>query len=338
MRILHVHFGKDGGAERFFVKLAGALDRRGVGQAAFIRPGRPWRANLPPSMRVLEGVPRAWNLPWMIWRRDRLIREFRPDGILAWMPRAAAFLPSSPDIPRMTRLGDYPDKLAPFARTDQLVCNTPGIADHVRRLGWSRPAEVISNFSPAPPAVPAERTKLGVPPDAFLVVGVGRLVPRKGFADLIRAVAAVEGAHLLLVGEGGEEANLRSEVERLGIASRVRLLGWRDDPAPVIAAADLFVLPSTHEPLGNGILEAWALGKPVVAAAAEGPSWVIADGVDGILYPPGDAQALAAAIRRLREDGPLRARIAAGGVDALAARFSEEAVCQAYLALFARRP
>lgn len=338
MRILHLHFGKDGGAERFFVKLAGALGRRGVEQAAFIRPGRAWRRDLPSSMRILEGVPRLLNRPWLAWQRDRLIRDFRPDGILAWMPRASAFLPPSSAVPRVTRLGDYPRDLGSFDRTDILVCNTPGIADHVRHLGWARPVEVISNFSPTPSTSSSPRAELGVPPGAFLVVGVGRLVPRKGFDGLIRAVAAVEGAHLRLVGDGGEESALRALVAQLGVADRVRLLGWRDDPSPVIASADLFALPSTHEPLGNGILEAWALGKPVVAAASEGPSWVIKDGVDGLLHPPGDVSALAAAIRRLRDDPVQLAALASGGAATLSRRFSEDAVCRAYTALFADRP
>lgn len=336
MRLLHLHFGKDGGAERFFVKLAGGLARRGVAQAAFIRPGRAWRAELPGSLQVLEGVPRALNLPWMAWRRDRLLRAFRPDGILAWMPRAARFHPASPGVTRATRLGDYPDDLRSFGRTDVLVCNTPGIAEHVRRLGWTRRVEVISNFSPVVPAAPVGRASHGTPPEAFLVVGVGRLVPRKGFDTLIRALASVDQAHLWLVGEGGEEARLRALARELGIAERVRFLGWQDQPAPFLAAADAVALPSIHEPLGNGILEAWALGKPVVAAASEGPSWVVADGRDGLLHPPGDVAALAAALRRLRDEPGLAARLRAGAASTLASRFSEAAVCQSYLDLFSR--
>lgn len=334
MRLLHLHFGKDGGAERFFVKLAGALARRGVAQAALIRPGRAWRAELPESLELIEGVPRALTRPWLAWRRDRLAARFRPDGFLAWMPRAAAFLPPRASAPRVTRLGDYPDDLRAFSRTDILVCNTPGIAEHVRRLGWARRAEVISNFSPIPAVAPADRASLGVPADAFLVVGVGRLVPRKGFASLVRAVASLPGVHLRLVGSGGEEGPLAELARSLGAADRIRLLGWSDQPAPFLAAADVVALPSLHEPLGNGILEAWALSKPVVAAASEGPSWVVSDGDDGLLHPPDDAPALAACLARLRDDPGLRARLAEAGRATLDRRFSEEAVCRAYLNLF----
>jgi glycosyltransferase involved in cell wall biosynthesis len=334
MRILHIHFGKDGGAERFFVKLAGALARRGVAQAALIRSGRAWRRELPESLEVLEGVPRTLTLPWHVWRRNRLAKRFRPTGYLAWMPRAAQFLPFRASGPRVTRLGDYPEDLRAFSSTDLLVCNTPGIAEHVRRLGWTRRVEVISNFSPAPRVAPAARAELGIPAEAFLIVGVGRLVPRKGFASLVRAAAAMPGAHLLLVGSGGEEPALRELAKSLGAAGRIRLLGWSDQPAPFLAAADVVALPSLHEPLGNGILEAWALSKPVVAAASEGPSWVVADGVDGLLHPPDDAAALEACMARLRDDPGLRARLADAGRGTLDRRFSEEAVCRAYLDIY----
>jgi len=334
MRLMHLHFGKDGGAERFFVKLAGALDRRGVAQAALIRPDRAWRGDLPPAMDIVQGVPRALTAPWLAWRRNRLADRFKPAGFLAWMPRAAAFLPARSAVPRVTRLGDYPEDLGAFRRTDILVCNTPGIAERVRSLGWARRVEVITNFSPVVPVAAADRASLGVPAGAFLVVAAGRLVPRKGFDSLVRAVASLPGAHLLLVGSGGEEAALRALAGSLGVPDRVRLLGWSDRPASLLAAADVVALPSLHEPLGNGILEAWALSKPLVAAASEGPSWVVSGGSDGLLHPPGDVPALAACLARLRDDPGLRVRIAAAGRETLDRRFSEEAVCRAYLGLF----
>lgn len=91
MRLLHIHLGYDGGAERFFVHLANALARRGVRQAALIRPGRSWRADLPRDMRVEESDYRRWWLTRFTAQAKvrRLVREFQPQGMLAWMPRAA---------------------------------------------------------------------------------------------------------------------------------------------------------------------------------------------------------------------------------------------------------
>ena len=100
----------------------------------------------------------------------------------------------------------------------------------------------------------------------------------------------------------------------LGIAERVRFLGWRDDVPALLAAADILVCPSRHEPLGNVVIEAWAAGVPVVATASDGPAGLIDDGESGLLVPlpgrpGGGAAGLAAAIERLCRDPALRARL-----------------------------
>jgi glycosyltransferase involved in cell wall biosynthesis len=117
---------------------------------------------------------------------------------------------------------------------------------------------------------------------------------------------------------------------------RVRFLGWRDDQAALIEAADFVVVPSRHEPLSNVTLEAWSLGKPVIATASEGPSWLIEDGSTGLLTPVDDDAALAAGLRRMADDPALRARLGAAGHAVWAERFSADAVCAAYLATLRR--
>ena len=94
---------------------------------------------------------------------------------------------------------------------------------------------------------------------------------------------------------------------RLGIADRVRFLGWREDVPRLLARADLLVCPSLHEPLGNVVIEAWSAGLPVVATASDGPAGLIEDGVSGILVPLPDSPAAAhrrspAAIERVCDD------------------------------------
>ena len=342
MRLLHIHMGYEGGAERFFVALANALARRGVEQAALIRPGRGWRAELPAGMRVEESDYRRWWLTRFTARAKvrRLMREFRPDGVLAWMPRAAELLPADSPCPRVTRLGDYPNPKAywKFRHTDILVCNTPGIAKWSVDHGWRLPVRVISNFTLAKPSRPEPRSAHGTPEDAFLVVAAGRLVRLKGFDVLIRALARTPGAHLWIVGEGEERPSLESLSREMGVAERVKFLGWRDRPADFLAAADTVCLPSLHEPLGNVVLEGWALGKPVVAAAVSGPSWIIQDGVNGLLAEPGNPDSLALALRRLADDPGMRRSLASSALLALRERFSEEAVCREYLGIFGPAP
>lgn len=339
MKLLHIHLGLEGGAEKFFVRLARAMDARGVRQAAIIRPGRSWRPELPASMRVEEGSYLRWWITrfTMKARVRRMLREFEPDGILAWMPRAAEILPAGSSCLRATRLGDYPapGSFWKFRNADVLVCNTPDVAAWVARHGWGGGVEVISNFVESHAATPEPRSRHATPPGEFLVVAVGRLVELKGYHVLIEALARTEGVHVWIVGEGEERPRLEALAASLGVGDRLRLLGWRTDPAPCLAAADALCLPSLHETLGNAVLEGWAAGLPVVASRAPGPSWLIRDGENGLLADVGDSAGLADALMRLRDDAQLRRRLADRAASDLAARFSERAVVDAYLRLFA---
>lgn len=341
MRLLHIHLGYEGGAERFFVQLANALDRRGVRQAALIRPGRSWRHALPADMRVEEGHYTRWWITRFTMQAKvrRLMREFQPEGILAWMPRAAELLPAETPCLRVTRLGDYPNPKAywKFRHTDVIVCNTPDVAAWTRDKGWAGPIEVISNFTALVSAPAEPRDRHATPPGAFLVVAVGRLVELKGYHVLLRALARLPGAHLWIVGEGEERPRLEELARELGVTDRFRLLGWQADPAPFLAAADAVCLPSLHETLGNAVLEAWSAARPVVASRAPGPSWLVRDGENGLLAAVGDDLELASALRRLQADPALRRRLVDAGSRDLAAGFSESAVVEAYSRLFRRR-
>ena len=111
---------------------------------------------------------------------------------------------------------------------------------------------------------------------------------------------------------------------------------WRSDPSALYAAADVCLFPSRYEPLGNVVIQAWAHGLPVIAAASQGPAALIRDGEDGLLAPIDDADALAAAARRLIEAPGLRAGLAAAGRARVAGEFSEAVVTAEWRALFAR--
>jgi glycosyltransferase involved in cell wall biosynthesis len=337
MKILHIHFGKDGGAERFFVKLVNGLNRRGVEQEFFIRPDRLWRKEIEPCGRVHEGVHRRLSLSRFAlqWRIRQVLKRLKPDAIMAWAPRACQAVPSNPGSLRVGRLGDYPLRLRYFSNIDVLVGNTPDIEKRILDLGWTRRTATVTNFSDVTAADPVDRTSLGVPRDAFLVVGMGRFVHRKGFDVLIEATAKLPGAHLWLIGDGEERANLEAIAAKAGLTERLKFLGWQDKPADFVAASDVLVMPSRHEPLGNVVLEGWSIGTPVISAKSEGPLWMMTDGVDGLLTEIGDVDGLAAALTRLRDDRQFAARLVDGGRATLDARFSETAVVDAYLELFA---
>ena len=180
----------------------------------------------------------------------------------------------------------------------------------MRNIGWTRGVEIISNFTNTDRVAPVDRAALGTAVGAPVIMSMGRFVERKGFAQLIAAVSTLPGVHLWLAGDGEERSNLEKLATDLGILDRIRFLGWQADPRPYLAASDIFVMPSSHEPLGNVILEAWAQNRPVVSSRAEGPSWFMRDGDNGLLVDIGDAQGFANAIERLIRDPDLAARIA----------------------------
>src|SRR5271166_1697603 len=175
--------------------------------------------------------------------------------------------------------------------------------------------------------------------EAPLALALGRLHPNKGFDLLLEALAATRGVTLWIAGDGPLRPRLERLATRLGIVSRVRFLGWREDVPRLLAAADLLVCPSLHEPLGNVVIEAWSAGLPVVATASDGPAALIEDGESGILVPlpgahGGGPRALADAIERVCTDHLLRARLGKTGRRAYETGFTEPIVVAGYRSFF----
>jgi glycosyltransferase involved in cell wall biosynthesis len=165
----------------------------------------------------------------------------------------------------------------------------------------------------------------GMEPGSQIVGVVARLEPEKGHATLFEAwpqvLRAVPDAYLLIVGEGSRRESLEALARDLGIAHRVVFTGRRDDVPAVTAALDVAVLPSYREAQGLSILEALALSRPVVASNVGGIPEMITDGVNGLLVPPRDADALAAAIVRLLKDHPFADTLGRAGHDMVHDRF-----------------
>lgn len=340
MKVIHFHFGKDGGAERFFTHLVQALGRRGVEQTSVIRPGRGWRRDIEGSSRIIESHFRNLSLDRFLLPRRvmAMAKREKPNALMAWAPRASELMPAYPGCIKISRLGDYPTRLHYFRNTDVIVANTPGIADHVRALGWTRGLEVISNFTSTEAVAPAARASADTPEGVPVVISMGRFVHRKGFHTLIEAMAALPEAFLWLAGDGEERQALETLAAEMGVADRVRFLGWLADARPFVAAADVFVMPSRHEPLGNVILEAWAQKKPVVSSRSEGPIWFMRDGENGLLVDIDDAAGFARAVGAILADSVLAGTLVDGGRRTLMTQFSEQAVADAYVELFRRKP
>ncbi len=336
MSVLHLlGTAGEGGAETYFVDLVSALARAGVGQAAAIRPNANRQAAL-----TAAGVPVGtfrFGGPIDLLTKPKVAGFARKHDVklaLAWMNRAARHTPAGPV--RIGRLGGYYN-LKYYRGFDELVANTEDIAEWIVGQGWpAGKVRHIPNFAAVPPeTAPAERAALNTPADAPLLLSMGRLHDAKAHDITLQALTEIPDAVLWIAGVGPQEAKLKAMAAALGVADRVRFLGWRTDASALYRAADVCVFPSRYEPLGNVVIQAWAHGLPVVAAASQGPAALIADGEDGLLVPVDDADALAEATRRMLADPMLRIRLVQNGADRVEAEFSETAVVAQWRALFA---
>ena len=171
------------------------------------------------------------------------------------------------------------------------------------------------------------RRRFGIPADALVVGGLGRLDEVKGFPDLLHAAARLRpefpGLVVVIAGDGPLRAALQAEADRLGLGGSVRLLGFQADVQAVLDTLDVFALPSLCEALPYALLEAMATELPAVGSTVGGVPEVIAPGATGLLVPPRDPAALAAALRTLLADADLRSRMGRAGRTRVVEKFHE---------------
>jgi len=169
------------------------------------------------------------------------------------------------------------------------------------------------------------KTELGLSRAAPLFLNVGRLVDQKGQAHLIRAMARLRAdlpmAHLLLVGDGWNREPLQQLASQLNIADKITFLGTRRDIPSLLATSDIFVFPSLYEGLPGALVEAMLAGKPIIASDIPEVREVIQPETDGILCPPTDDHALAAAMLQLAHDDERRLRFSTSARRVAMARY-----------------
>lgn len=222
--------------------------------------------------------------------------------------------------------------ISDFARSQLMGLSDP---DTWERLHVVHVGIPIEQFTPTAPATNGNGS-------APTILYIGRLVPEKGQAVLLEAVAklAARGrkVELALAGEGQQRAGLEREAARLGIAERVTFLGavGQEDLRGLYEGASVFCLPSFAEGVPVVLMEAMAMGLPVVTTRIAGIPELIEDGHSGILVAPGRADDLADSLAGLLEDGELHRRLAANGREAVARGFDSEATAAQLQALFAR--
>jgi glycosyltransferase involved in cell wall biosynthesis len=203
-------------------------------------------------------------------------------------------------------------------------------------------ARVVVVHNGIGPAAPVElRRPDGAPDAAPLLLHVGRLAPVKGQRELIEALALLRrpDAVAVLAGKdletgGSYQRELETLAAALGVHERVVFAGYRDDVPALLAAADVFVLPSFVEGLPLTVLEAMAAARPVVASRAGGTPEAVVDGETGVLVPPGDVEALAGALDELLADPERARRLGEAGKRRVEERFSVDAMVDGVLAAY----
>jgi glycosyltransferase involved in cell wall biosynthesis len=337
MRIMPILAGApEGGAETFFVDLCAAFARAGVEVRPVLRPNPTREAGL----EAAGLSPR--RLPFGRWT-DRTtgrglraaVRRDSPDVVLAFMNRAASWMPPGAHL-SAARLGGYYD-VKYYRRCDHVLCITPDIRRHVLAQGWPEArAHVMPNFATIDTHPPQDRAALDTPADAPVLLVPSRLHTAKGLDVMLRALVRVPEAILWLAGDGPERSALATLADELGVARRVRFLGWRADKGALFRAADVVVFPSRYEPFGTVSLEAWAYGRPLVTTDAAGPAGLVTPGEDALMVPREDSDALAGAIRRCLDDPALAQDLVAAGQARYHEGYTEAACVARYLDLFKR--
>jgi glycosyltransferase involved in cell wall biosynthesis len=344
-----------GGAEEAALHLMAALDRERWRPVLFHHPG-PGIAPLVTGAAQLgiavREVPRAGKGYAMgpVLQMRRALRVERPSifhahlswplackyGVLAaWLARVPAIVGTAHlYIDFYQEPTGKRDQRLMMRATDRVVAVSNEVRDRYRVALGVVPAKlvVVHNGIPIPPAVQPRDSSLRAQlvrgrPD-FVVLTPARFHEQKGHVYLLEAAAQLPEATFVLAGDGELRPAMEQRARDLGVMDRCVFLGHRADVPLLLAAADVFALPSLFEGLPISVLEAMAAERPVIATAVGGTDEAVVDGTTGLLVPPRDAAALAAAISRLRADPTLARRLARAGRARVEAEFSSEAMAR----------
>lgn len=347
-----------GGAERLASELAVSLAERGaeVVVATDTRLTRGFGKTLEEAGIPVEHVtlPRARPLAILRSARElaRIIRRHEPQVLHAHNPAAGT-------VATLARLLSGRRSLAIVTTYHGVRPNRLGLASHVLRAGelviavgptaeqqllGSVPAHRVVQVKNAVPVLASRRREAVRAEfdcaDVPLIVAVGRYEVEKDHALLLDALAALAGGgrefRALVVGFGRLERELEARVHALGLDEQVTITGARGDAVELIGAADILAHTSVREGLPLVLLEAMALGVPVVAVAATGVSDLIQDGVTGFLVPERSPAAIAAALERVLADEPLCRRLGEAGKAFVVEHHSFDRMLDEHLAVYDR--
>jgi glycosyltransferase involved in cell wall biosynthesis len=336
---------------------------RAIGQQASLvaHPDGELRRRVAEGLDLIPLAPRNEVDFTAAWKFARLLKRLRPDVIHAHDPHGVAMAAlalslgsaaSGGVLPALvaSRRVDFHLKGNSFSRwkyrqVDTFIAASEFIRQMLIADGVPQDRTItvhegidVEHVAAAPTVNVNEAFWL--PHDAPVVGNVAALVPHKGQRYLIdaahRVVQEIPDARFVILGEGELRPQLEKQIHEHHLEKHVLLPGFRTDVLGCIKGFDLFVMSSVTEGLGTSLLDAMACGRPIVATTAGGIPEVVSDRVNGLLVPPRDAGAMAAAIVRALRDGEGRARMGGAGLARVRERFTVERMVAETAAAYAR--
>ena len=355
MKVLRVEAGMNlyGGARQVAYLLQG-LGRRGVESVLVCPRGSAIAGELHGRVSRVHEIPMHGDLDLgLLWRLKRILRTERPDivhlhsrrgadllgGIVARLAGVKVVLSRRVDNPEPPVVARWKYRLY-----DRVITISEGIrqvllAEGVdpRRLVCVRSAVSADGYSQHCNET-RFRQLFGFVGNETVLAVIAQLIPRKGHRYLLQVLPALLGEfpemRVIFFGQGILEEKLRRQVREQGLDDRVTLAGFRTDLPQILPCLDLVVHPALMEGLGIALLQAAGAGVPIVAVNAGGMPEVVRDGVNGLLVPPGDSAALAAAIRRLLSNRPLMQQMGQAGAALIESEFSIDCMVEGNLQVY----
>ena len=328
-----------GGAQRYFADLCLELAGRGHSVLSIIRKNSVVESELISVDNIEVAIVNnrfGWYDPFATNQIQIALNRFQPDIVEAHLSRAAFLAGKTKPAGKWPLIAKTHNNINGkyYRKMDAIVPATTQAAksEYHRNIPQHKFTKIIPNFSGLKPV-----SKVVKPARIDTIFAAGRFVEKKGFNVLLEALAELKAMDinfsLQLAGDGPKFHSLRTLSIELGLNEHVQFLGRRNDVPNLMKKADLFILPSLREPFGIIVLEAMAMGTPIVATRSEGPLEVL-DENSAILVDKGDKSALFHGLRKARQDPESCRMRAENALTVYKSCYAADAVVPKILALY----
>ena len=334
LKILNILGGsKDGGAEKFYERLAISLEKKSfIDQKLIIRKNEKRFSILRSSIKDIDQIKYFYFFnPFCHLKIKKIINDFRPNIILSWMNRASRLIPTKDkvDFIAVGRLGGY-YKIKNYVNCDYLITNTLDLKNYVTDCGWDQnKIEFIPNF-----VNKNNNSSIRSLSEKKKIICMGRFHKNKGIDLLLKALTFLPQYELWIVGKGEEKSYYNNVILNLKLDKRVFFYEWTENISKFLNSADLLVCPSRHEPFGNIVVDGWAHKLPVIVSDVGGPKIMVKHKVNGLKFKNGDYFDLLNQIQKIEKNYKLKQSLIKNGFKEFNLLYSEKIIVEKYVNFF----